>query len=448
MSGRVLSKANESKLRAALKSLADVLGQLGDDASDEAKEAWKGVQEAANLGDSLEARLHMQFVAQVDDLFGSGKLTRPERQDMLAALELALQSFAASVRELAPQVYARSPWEDAPAAAAQLGESAVVESDVVPLIERAVRADGTAQVRLIAPGWGSSGYYPAEVLERDGPRVFTQGLKMLWNHPTAYEDAERPEGDLNALAAELVSDARWEPNHPAGAGLYAETKVFSPYQEAANELAPHIGVSIRALGRAAQGEAEGRQGPIIQALTQARSVDFVTIPGANGRIIEMFESAGRTPRTQAGAAQAVQEGSDVAEKEMQEALARAQGEIARMREALILRDATDFVRACLGNVALPDVTKARLVETLSANPPVREGALDREAFGAAVDAAVTAEGAYLAEAAQWGRVVGMGAGQGAPAEDTEQVQAKMADAFARLGLSENGAKAAAAGRKR
>ena len=103
---------------------------------------------------------------------------------------------------------------------------------------------------------------------------------MHWDHQTATEEAERPEGSLTTLAGELISDARWQDSGQAGPGLYADAKVFGPYQEAVNELAPHIGVSIRASGRTKQGEAEGRKGPILEQLVAARSCDFVVTPGA------------------------------------------------------------------------------------------------------------------------------------------------------------------------
>ncbi len=53
-------------------------------------------------------------------------------------------------------------------------ESAAIEvvGDVIPLREGAVGQDGTAYLKLIAPGWGSCGYYPDRVLERDGPTIF------------------------------------------------------------------------------------------------------------------------------------------------------------------------------------------------------------------------------------------------------------------------------------
>jgi hypothetical protein len=55
-------------------------------------------------------------------------------------------------------------------------------------------------------------------------------------------------------------------------------------------LAEDIGVSIRAFGEIEQGEAEGREGPIITRLTEGRSVDFVTQAGAGGKVGALIES--------------------------------------------------------------------------------------------------------------------------------------------------------------
>ena len=439
MAGRVLSKENESKLRSAAKALADVLALLGDEAkSDEAKEAVKGLQEAANLGQRLEAAIHITFIAQIDGYFGDGMITRDERTAMLGAVEMALQSFAATVQANAPDIYARAPWEEP---AADVAEAAEVGGDFVPLLERAVAKDGTARIRIIQPGWGSSGFYPAAVLERDGPRIFTKGLKGFWDHATPMEDAERPEGSLNSLAMELVSDAQWEAGNPLGAGLYADAKIFKPYQDAVNELAPHIGVSIRALGRAVQGEAEGRKGPIIQALTAARSVDVVTSPGAGGKIIEMFEAA----RPRSVAAATIQEADTVEVKELQEAVTRLEQENARLREAALLRDARAYATGKLAEAQVPGVTKQRLIETLCANPPVKDGALDEAAFADAIAKSVQAEIEYLAKAAGTGKVVGMGAAQDAKTLESNR-QEQMTEAFLNMGLSATAAAIAARGR--
>lgn len=336
---------------------------------------------------------------------------------------------------------------------------AAIGNEYVPLVE-ALRRDGTVALKLIRPGWGSSGYYPAEVLERDGPVVFPAGLKLFWNHPTLTEESERPEGDLRSLAGELVSGARWDANGASGPGLYADAKVFKPYQEAVNELAPHIGVSIRAQGRAMAGEADGRQGRIVQQLISARSVDFVTEPGAGGQIISMFEAARPTSieRRDSGSTDngelPFQEDNRM--EELQTQLTEAQRQIealqvanARLAEALVLRDARSLAAEVLAEATLPDVTRRRLLGQVASNPPVGEdGQLDALALRTRVQEAVNAETQYLAEAAGYGagRIQGLGGAQSGGQVDEAAVQARMAEAFRSLGLSEAGAQAAVNGR--
>lgn len=388
----------------------------------------------AEGGRDCERRAIMSANATVEAR-EAGRVLSKENENKLRA---AADALAAVLALLDKGAETESGEEEADAEA-NVAESAI-QTEIVPLVERAVRRDGTIPVKLIAPGWGSSGYYPAEVLERDGPQVFRAGTQMLWDHPTPSEEIERPEGSLNALAAELVSDARYDPDGPAGPGLYADAKVFGPYREAIDELASHIGVSIRAMGRAVQGEAEGRKGPIIQALTQARTVDFVTQAGAGGRIVEMFEAARRSQPH-------VQEEDQVNEKQLQEALAARDQEIARLREAMLLRDARDFVRDAVARANVPDVTKTRLVENLTANPPVRDGVLDTDAYADRIAEAIRAEVEYLTKAAGHGagRIEGMG-GQPVTQPSREDISKRMADAFRRLGLSESGVQVAVNGR--
>lgn len=475
MAGRVLSKKNESALRAALEQIGVVLAALAEDedaAGEGGKDAPKGkadaktkeaaapgaadLAEAASIGTYIEAETHTSMIARVNGMYGEGRLNRPERDAMIGAASAAVDAFRQAVEAgPAAAVYARSPWQDAPEpqapAVTETAEAGDLAGEFVPLSEAAVRKDGTATLKIIAPGWGSSGYYPADVLKRDGPTVFAKGVKGFWDHPTATEEAERPEGTLNKLASELVSDARYLDNGPAGPGLYADAKIFRPYQEAVAELAPHIGVSIRAAGRTAQGEAEGRKGPIVQQLVAARSVDWVTVPGAGGQVVEMFEAA--RPRTAAPVNQESQGGQMAMDKEfetkLQERLAALETENARLREAQVLRDAREIAREGLAGATVPDVTKARLLESLSANPPTTEGALDKPALLARVSEAVKAEQAYLAEAAGYGsgRIVGMGGSQAAEPASPEDQAKRLREAFGALGLSEKEAADAAAGRR-
>jgi hypothetical protein len=425
-------------------------------------------------------------------------------------------------------------------------------SEFIPLSERAVRRDGTISLKLIQPGWGSSGYYPREVLERDIPKVFPKGTHMMWNHATPTEEMERPEGDLRDLAAVTVSDPIWLEGGPHGPGMYAEARPFAGYANAIDEIGEHIGVSIRGMGRHTTGEAEGKSGRIIQEIAAGKSVDFVTVPGAGGAIVSIFESAPNAGKlsdptqpndideflSEAGrvlskanetklkaaleqltavlsllnseetseAARKLAEAANVGEwlesrlhlaltqiaddmfgngrlnreerkslsfaigqaldayhqaimneapqlferepwrdapaldevseagddvraqtdmedamseqelkeardalKAVEEAKTTAEAELAKAREQLLFREAGDFVSSQLAEAELPDVTKARLQKALAANPPVKEGALDKDAFKTRVETAVTeAQTEIAALLGKDGRVTGNG----------------------------------------
>ena len=174
-----------------------------------------------------------------------------------------------------------------------------ITGDVIILREGAVGQDGTAYLKLIQPGWGTSGYYSPEVLQRDGPKVFKAGTKNFWNHPTAAEESARPEGDLRDLASVLTEDAHYDVNGPDGEGLYAKATVQPHFRGYVDSLAKHIGTSIRAQGEAREGKADGKHGKIIERLTRGVSVDYVTTPGAGGKILQLFEAARPARRSQA-----------------------------------------------------------------------------------------------------------------------------------------------------
>lgn len=178
----------------------------------------------------------------------------------------------------------------------------ILREGAISLAESSVRSDGTLPIKLIGPGWGSKGYYSADVIKRDGPAAFPRGTQMFWDHATPTEEAERPEGTLSKLAAVLVTDPYWKESGAKGPGLYAEAKAFGQYQSHIDDMGPHIGVSIRSKGRAKPGAAEGSEGRIISSIFSAReaiaagiipTVDFVTVAGAGGEIVELFEAAGR-----------------------------------------------------------------------------------------------------------------------------------------------------------
>lgn len=149
---------------------------------------------------------------------------------------------------------------------------------------------GRIRVGLITPGWGSSGYYAASVLEAAATeKVFPAGTHIYFDHPSASEHADRPERSVRDLAATLSEDARWD-----GEGLVAEAEVVGPYRELLTDptFTSAVGMSIRAAAETSVGEADGRQGVIVDRITEGLSVDLVTRAGRGGRVLEVLESAG------------------------------------------------------------------------------------------------------------------------------------------------------------
>ena len=317
-----------------------------------------------------------------------------------------------------------------------------IVGDFVPLTEKAVRRDGTIQVKVIGEGWGSSGYYSRDVLERDIPRAFPAGTHMYWNHPSMTEAEERPERDLRDLAAVTINDPRWMEAGPAGPGMYADARVFSGYRETVDEIAEHIGASIRGAGKVQQGEAAGKTGPIVEEISDGLSVDFVTAPGAGGAIVSIFESApdaGRLPEpgdepgestppeaAEESAGQTPGKEYDVSElQEAQAARDKAQADLAeaqrqleeeraerkKLRETLVLREARDFVAGQVAETDLPEMTAERIVREVAANPILADGALDEDAMAERVEKRIKEAEAEVAAILGFnGRVEGQGHG--------------------------------------
>lgn len=143
------------------------------------------------------------------------------------------------------------------------------------------------KVRLIeGDRLGSSAYYPAEVLKRDGAKIFKSGTPMYFNHQTLEEKASRPHGRVQDFAGELAGDAYYEND-----GLYADIEVFEHQIPIIKALKDRIGISIRASADTETQNMNGRMVPVVTELLAARSADFVVKAGAGGKIVSVLESA-------------------------------------------------------------------------------------------------------------------------------------------------------------
>lgn len=425
--------------------------------------------EAARLYTAGDAPLSERFISKAErkaasssDFAGKGKsfpILKPA--DVMAAVRsigragtgnYSADTIKANIIRIAKakgwESYLPASWRPASEAA----ESAVDEitGDVIPLREGAVGQDGSALLKLIAPGWGSSGYYSEAMLKRDGPKVFPAGTKNFWNHQTDAEESERPEGDLRDLASVLTENARYETDGPEGPGLYARAKVFEHFRQPVDDLAKHIGVSIRASGTAKEGEAEGRRGPIIERLTAGKSVDYVTTPGAGGKVLQLFEAARQTRRPiPTEGEHTMQDPAELAT--LRESLAAQKAEIAKLRARQAITDAGHTVDGQLSTLTISPAIKERVKRRiLEGTIPVTEaGDLDTAKLTAAVLAEAKDECEYIERIAPTGRPVDLGAAAKPAASSAlkaEDVLKESENIFGRLLGDTNLAAVAAKGR--
>src|SRR5438105_2416555 len=162
------------------------------------------------------------------------------------------------------------------------------------------KKSGRMLMQFISPGWGSSGYYSAEVLEQAvTDQVIPAGTHMYADHPTEAEDIQRPVRSIKDLMAVSTEPSRLATEADVtawGADLGAvvgEVQVVPQWRDLIETVKDSIGASIRGSATdIVEGEAEGRRGGIIEGLVApVFSVDFVTRAGRGGRVLSVLESA-------------------------------------------------------------------------------------------------------------------------------------------------------------
>lgn len=261
------------------------------------------------------------------------------------------------------------------------------------------------KIQIINEGQGSSGFYPADVLEQAATdKVFNAGTLMFADHPTESEDWQRPERSIKDLVGVLATDAVFEDG-----ALIAEANIFSAWREQINDMKDTIGVSIRAGAEVAIEDKGGGPVQVIKRLTHAASVDFVTMAGRGGAILEVLESARdfdlvTAPKDSAPNPAAVTEKKEAAvmattnieESELaqlRESASRAtaaEADITTARERATraetaLQESNDSAAAALVASALEAVgiSAPKTAARLAKGYPVKEnGALDTAAFTA------------------------------------------------------------------
>ncbi len=328
-------------------------------------------------------------------------------------------------------------------------ESRTMLSSYVPLKEAEIGSKGIAHVVVIKPGFGNpvdNHYYPVETLRRDYA-VF-EGVKMYADHQTEEEEKQRPEGSIRQWVASL-KNVRYQ----EGVGIVGDAVIVEPWLQAKlamlrdKSLLSEMGISVRAAGIGSKGKVEGKEANVVERITRARSVDFVTEAGAGGGVL-LYESNAnefdvdvislgtlreRRPdlvknietEIKAKTLQEVKRMSELEEKIKEQGTALEtltkerddlKGKIEAAEKAQRIAEAKSQVDEAVGKSDLPDAAKARILERF-------KGAEKAEG----ITEAIKAEKDYIAALTESGKVKGMGE---KPAPETSKAALK--ESFKRL----------------
>lgn len=252
--------------------------------------------------------------------------------------------------------------------------------------------NGLFEIKLIgADIQGSSGYYPREVLERDGSAAFPKNTKVYLDHPSLDEAENRPERSVRNIAGYLTEDAEMRED-----GLYGKVQFGRDYQTLIEDFAPILGMSIRAPGEIE--ESEDESGIMVKNVTAIyshpmNSVDVVTVPGAQGAIVGALNESFRE----------ISEGKEtertvpVDEKDIQaivagviEALQPTFDAVATIAESLKPAEeeetGPDLAEVTESAVAagLTKTARGRVVEAVKAGTPVEEAIETEKAIAAEI----------------------------------------------------------------
>ncbi len=268
-------------------------------------------------------------------------------------------------------------------------EMAEASGSVMSISERAEEIIPLhVDVQLIKPGWGNkrdNHYYPREVVEKDA-RVF-EGVKM-------YE-SDHGTDKTTKLWVSTVKEIKGFTDDGAPIALVSvHDRSFAERLIAldADGLLDKMECSILAAGTAKKGEVDGKKGHIVESITSADSVDWVTRAGCGGRALALSEKEEATmENTEAVEGAVVQESEPVVISEQEQP---------EPAPAVSPERVAELVQA----TNLPDAAKSKLL---------KEYANESE-----IEAAIAAEVAYVKEVTGSGKPFAQG-GSAEPAQLTE-----------------------------
>ena len=293
----------------------------------------------------------------------------------------------------------------------------IMSEDFGNIESNPARAPLTMRVQLIRPGWGNTKdnhYYPAEVLKRDA-HVF-EGKKMYTTDHKEGEKSERTEVSVIEQIEGFADDG----------SPIARVNVFDPgfAEKVRNRqkagVLDKLECSVLGAGTARPFELDGRKGKLVESITDAESVDWVTRAGAGGHALEIAE----VQKTNVEGATMADENTNVevlpdnVEAEVPAPVAEVAEQPAPAPEPTRLSEA-EVTTLLEAEKRLPVASRVRLAESNYIN-------------GEAVKTAITAELAYLKEVTGSGEPFGLPPTQPAPKATPAQIEERATEAIDRV----------------
>jgi hypothetical protein len=143
--------------------------------------------------------------------------------------------------------------------------------------EAPVKRGNRWRVIVARPGRGSSGTYSEDLFRRDAAKIIAPGGQMFINH-----DDDRNPKDMLGIYPE---GSFWDESEKA---VVAEAEIFSHWKAFVEEVGPHCGVSLYALGEA---DEDGNVTAFVE--DRLNGADLVARPGlvGSGLAEKLYESA-------------------------------------------------------------------------------------------------------------------------------------------------------------
>lgn len=143
--------------------------------------------------------------------------------------------------------------------------------------EAPVKKGNRWRVIVARPGQGSSGFYSEDLFRRDAHKIIAPGGQSFINH----DDSRNPKDMIGTFP----EGSRWSEEDKA---VVSELEVFSHWKDFVEEVGPHCGISLYALGEA---DDDGN----VTAINEDRlnGADLVARPGliGSGLAEKLYESA-------------------------------------------------------------------------------------------------------------------------------------------------------------